>query len=106
MRCCGLAEIPTKTPDAEGRLVEHADLHSLRRTFAASLISSGADPKSVQELLGRRTLDMTTRQALTELSYGKGVLAPEGVLPYPGAASIPVQNGHQSVTGTERAAGG
>ncbi len=91
------------------------DLHSLRRTFATSLIAAGADPKSVQELLGHRTLDMTMRiyakingqtkrQALGRLPYGRGTLAPEGVLEYPsGGHSIPVQNGHQMVTGKEKA---
>src|SRR6516165_10505509 len=61
MRCCQLAQIPTRTFDAEGNLVEHIDLHSLRRTFATNLIASGADPKSVEELLGHETLDMTMR---------------------------------------------
>jgi integrase len=114
MRSCDLAKIPTETRDAEGRLVEHVDLHSLRRTFATSLIANGADPKSVQELLGHRTLDMTMRcyakihthtkrQALAKLPYGKGTLAPEGVLEYPGTVGIPVQNGHQTVTSSERA---
>jgi integrase len=113
LRSCDLAKIQTQTRDAEGKLVEHVDLHSLRRTFATSLIANGADPKSVQELLGHRTLDMTmriyakihthtNRQALAKLPYGQGTLAPEGVLEYPGTVGIPVQNGHQSVTSSER----
>jgi hypothetical protein len=95
------------------------DLHSLRRTFATALILGGADPKSVQELLGHRTLDLTMRvyakihsgskrQALGKLAYGQGTLAPEHMLLYPGTAvntgGFPVQNGHQSVTGSERKA--
>jgi integrase len=118
LRCCAAADIPIKTYDPDGHLVEHLDLHSLRRTFATSLIASGADPKSVQELLGHRTLDMTMRiyakvhgqtkrQALGRLPYGKGTLAPEGVLEYPGGIPpIPVQNGHQMGTAKEKAAGG
>jgi integrase len=110
MRCCERAKIQTKTFNPEGRLVEHVDLHSLRRTFATSLIVSGADPRSVQELLGHRTLDMTMRiytkiqtqtkrQALGKLPYGKGTLAPTGVLDYPGKShGVPVQIGHQLVT--------
>jgi integrase len=112
MRCCKLAGIATRTFDRDGRLVEHVDLHSLRRTFATSLIEGGADPKSVQELLGHRTLDMTMRiyakvrgqtkrQALGRLTYGQGTLAPAHVLEYPGNA---VQFGHKMVTSGEVAA--
>ncbi|HMF14784.1 MAG TPA: site-specific integrase, partial [Gemmataceae bacterium] len=92
MRCCARAEIQTKTYDADGRLLEHVDLHSLRRTFATNLIVNGADPKSVQELLGHKTLTMTMkiyakvksspkRQALGKLSYGQGATPPAHVLP-------------------------
>jgi hypothetical protein len=98
MRCCEAAKIVTRTQDAEGREIDHVDLHSLRRTFATNLIESGADPKSVQELLGHETLDMTMRlyakikgrgtkrSAIGRLSYGQGALVPEHVLPYPGKA--------------------
>ncbi len=97
LRCCAKAGIERETLDAEGRQVEHVDLHSLRRTFATSLIVGGADPKSVQELLGHRTLDMTMRiyakvnagtkrQALNKLPYGQGTLEREGVLQYPAKA--------------------
>jgi hypothetical protein len=83
-------------------------------TFATSLIANGADPKSVQDLLGLRTLDMTMRiyakihthtkrQALAKLPYGLGTLAPEGGLEYPGTVGIPVQNGHPTVPSSERA---
>lgn len=61
MATCDRAGIETKTFDSKGRLVEHVDLHSTRRTFATELILSGADPKTVQELLGHRALDMTMR---------------------------------------------
>jgi integrase len=37
MRCCKLAGIQTQTCDANGRLVEHMDVHSLRRTFRHQL---------------------------------------------------------------------
>jgi hypothetical protein len=84
-------------------------------------VAGGADPKSVQELLGHRTLDMTMpiyamvnvqskRQALGKLPYGRGALAPEHVLPYPDRAergeTVPVQTGHQSVTRSETDTGG
>jgi integrase len=92
MRCCTRADIETRTYDAEGQLVEHVDLHSLRRTFATNAIVNGADPKSVQEILGHRTLDMTMRiyakvkgaskrQTVARLSYSRGVTPPQGILP-------------------------
>lgn len=108
IRCCGLAGIETKPPgDQPG---EHVDIHSLRRTFATDLISNGADPKSVQELLGHKTLEMTMkiyakihggtkRQAVGKLSYGSGTFTPAGVLEFPAnGKALPVQNSHQSVT--------
>jgi integrase len=112
MSCCRKAGIPTRTQDAEGQPLEHVDVHSLRRTFATELIVNGADPKSVQDLLGHKTLTMTMklyakvrpqnkRQAVSRLTYGKGVSAPAHVLGYPirpsGAAEA-VPCGHQSVT--------
>jgi integrase len=92
MRCCRLAGIETRTVDAGGREVEHVDLHSLRRTFTTNVIVNGADPKTVQELLGHSTLDMTLRvytkvkagnkrQAIGRLSYAAGVTAPDHLLP-------------------------
>jgi integrase len=90
IRCCERAGVQTRTLDAEGDLIEHVDVHSLRRTFATNLIAGGADPKSVQELLGHRTLDMTMRiyakahpqtkrQALGRLTYGAGATTPAHV---------------------------
>src|SRR5207253_8746117 len=104
LRCCDKAGILTETTDTEGRVVEHVYLHSLRRTFATNLIVGGADPESVRQLLGHRTLEMTRkiytkirsqtkRQALRKLSYGQGALAPDHIVEYPGASGNPVQNG-------------
>jgi integrase len=111
MNYCARAGVPTHTFDSEGQPLEHVDVHSLRRTFATELIVQGADPKSVQELLGHKTLAMTMklyakvrpqnkRQAVAKLSYGKGVSTPAHVLPYPNgqAGAEPVPVGHQSVT--------
>jgi integrase len=111
LRCCARAGIETRTVDAEGRVVEHVDLHSLRRTFATNLIVGGADPETVRQLLGHATLEMTMRiytkirsqtkrQALARLSYGSGALAPEHVVEYPTSVGNPVQVGHTMVTGT------
>jgi integrase len=114
IRCCKAAEILTRTVDADGREIDHVDLHSLRRTFATKLIESGADPKSVQELLGHRTLDMTMRlyakirgsakrQAINRLTFGTAV-APQDVLPYPGNGGVSVQESPQMVTSPSKAA--
>lgn len=92
MRSRGLAEIESRRYDETGELVDHVDLHSLRRTFATNAIMNGADPKSVQEQLGHRTLDMTMwiyakaktaskRQIIGRLSYGTGSKAPADLLP-------------------------
>ena len=81
---CQRAGIKTKTCDASGKVVEFVDLHSTRHTFATDLILNGADPKTVQTLLGHRTLEMTMRiyakvfsqnkhAAIGKLSYGAGV---------------------------------
>jgi integrase len=112
LRCCERAGIVTETTDAEGRVVEHVDLHSLRRTFATNLTVGGADPETVRQLLGHRTLEMTMkiytkihsqtkRQALGKLSYGQGALAPDHVVEYPAGDRNSVQNGHRTVTSAE-----
>jgi integrase len=94
IRCCRKARIQVETFDHEGRQVEHVDIHSLRRTFATNLIANGADPKSVQELLGHKTLRMTMdiytkihvqtkRQTLGRLTYGRGVEPPSHLVQLP-----------------------
>jgi integrase len=112
IRYCRKAGIATETFDADGLPLEHVDIHSLRRTFATQLIVNGADPKSVQDLLGHKTLAMTMRlyakvrpqnkrYALGKLPYGKGASAPAHVIEYPTATGNAVPFGHQSVTGRE-----
>jgi len=109
LRCCEKAGISTRTCDAEGRVVEHVDIHSLRRTFATNLIVAGADPETVRQLLGHRTLEMTMkiytkisnqtkRQALAKLTYGQGTLTPEHLVEYHVRDGNPVQNGPKTVT--------
>jgi integrase len=94
LRSCARSDIQVQTYDAEGRLVEHVDLHSLRRTFATNAIVNGADPKSVQEILGHRTLEMTMqiyakvkgaskRQTVAKLSYAQGATPPDHLLQLP-----------------------
>ena len=58
---CKKCGIETETRDAEGNLIEVVTLHSTRHSFATVLISNGADPKTVQALMGHKTLDMTMR---------------------------------------------
>jgi integrase len=102
--CLKRAGIERKTYGPDGRVLEHVDLHSLRRTFATSLIVGGADPKSVQELLGHKTLAMTMkiyakvrghtkRQALGRLPYAAGATPPEHVVEMPPAAgkAVPIR---------------
>jgi integrase len=102
--CLRRAKIDRQTFGPDGQVLEHVDLHSLRRTFATSLITSGADPKTVQELLGHKTLAMTMkvyakvrpqtkRQAPGRLAYGAGVSGPAHVVALPPAFPIPVQKG-------------
>jgi site-specific recombinase XerD len=59
MRCCNKAGIETRGLDSRGRILEHVDVHSLRRMFATNLIVNGADPKTVQEFLGHKNLAMS-----------------------------------------------
>jgi integrase len=83
VRCLAKAGIARQTFAPDGRLLEIVDLHSLRRTFTTSLITSGADPATVQQLLGHKTLQMTMqiyaksrpqtkREAVARLPYAAG----------------------------------
>ena len=62
-------------------MIEVVVLHSTRHSFATHLIRNGADPKSVQSLMGHKTLDMTLKvyakvnatqkhEAIKKLSFG------------------------------------
>jgi integrase len=103
-KCLKRAGIERQTLGPDGRELEHVDLHSLRRTFATSLIVGGADPKTVQELLGHKTLAMTMkiytkvrpqtkRQVVAGLAYGAGAGSPNHLLPMRANGAIRVQNG-------------
>ena len=92
MAACGRTGIVTETTDAGGNIVEYVCLHSTRHSFASDLISSGADPKTVQTLMGHKTLDMTMKvyakvfaqhkyDAIRKLSYGAGVTVARDTIP-------------------------
>jgi integrase len=117
IRCCEKAGIQTRAVDPDGREINHVDVHSLRRTFATNLVISGADPKSVQELLGHRTLDMTMRlytkihastkrQTVGRLSYGQGTVPPDHVVPYPARGGVFEPSGPVLVTSPEKSEAG
>jgi integrase len=93
VRFCERAGIQTLSVDSEGHEIDHVDVHSLRRTFATNLIVGGTDPKTVQELMGHKTLKMTMklyakihtgtkRQAIGRLSYGRGTEPPEHIVEF------------------------
>ncbi len=54
------------------------DIHSLRGTWATQAIASGADPKSVQAILGHSTLEMTLN-LYAKVTAGGKIAAIEGV---------------------------
>ena len=81
---CKKCGIETKTKDAKGNVIEVVALHSTRHSFATDLIRNNADPKTVQALMGHKTLDMTMRvyakvnssqkhDAIGKLSFGKAL---------------------------------
>jgi len=109
---CQKAGIETRRVDSEGNEIDHVDVHSLRRTFATELIINGTDPKTVQELLGHRTLEMTMnlyakvhtgtkRQALGRLSWGAGAKPPEHLVKLPFGEEV----GHKMSTVTKSPSG-
>jgi integrase len=82
MTTCRRAGIKTVTYDGAGNVTEFVDLHSTRHTFATELVRANNDPKTVQEILGHKTLEMTMRiyakvhgtskhTAVATLPYGK-----------------------------------
>jgi integrase len=81
--------------------IEDFKFHDLRHTFASHLAMKGASPKDLQELLGHKTMSMTTRYAhLSQEHKKKAVNLLKGL-------TVPQQpaddNCHKTVTSSDSA---
>jgi site-specific recombinase XerD len=79
--------------------IEGVTWHTLRHTFASRLVMAGVDLKTVQELMGHKTIAMTARY--THLAPTHKLRALE-TLVRPG--SVSVQSGYKLATNTKMAA--
>jgi site-specific recombinase XerD len=76
--------------------IEGVTWHTLRHTFASRLVMAGVDLKTVQELMGHKTISMTARYAHLAPTHKLQALE---TLVRP--VAIPVQNGDYLVTGAK-----
>ena len=76
--------------------IEGVTWHTLRHTFASRLVMAGVDLKTVQELLGHKTMAMTARYAHLAPSHKLRALETL-VTRYP----VPVQSGRKMATSTQ-----
>jgi site-specific recombinase XerD len=72
--------------------------HTLRHTFASRLVMGGVDLKTVQELMGHRTIAMTARYAHLVPTHKLQALE---TLVRPG--SVSVQSGYKLATNAKKA---
>ena len=70
--------------------------HTLRHTFASRLVMAGVDLKTVQELMGHKTIAMTARYAHLAPTHKSQALE---TLVRPG--SVSVQSGYKLATNTK-----
>jgi site-specific recombinase XerD len=81
--------------------IEGVTWHTLRHTFASRLVMAGVDLKTVQELMGHKTIAMTARYAHLAPTHKLQALE---TLVRPG--SVSVQSGRKMATGTKPATRG
>jgi site-specific recombinase XerD len=79
--------------------IEGVTWHTLRHTFASRLVMAGVDLKTVQELMGHKTIAMTARYAHLAPTHKLRALE---TLVRPG--SVSVQSGYKLATNTKKAA--
>lgn len=71
--------------------------HTLRHTFASRLVMGGVDLKTVQELMGHKTIAMTARYAHLAPTHKQQALE---ILVRPGSVSVP--SGYKMATGAKK----
>jgi integrase len=96
----GLIENPRKwfATALEQAGIEGVTWHTLRHTFASRLVMAGVDLKTVQELMGHKTIAMTARCAHLAPTHKLQALE---TLVRPG--SVSVQSGRKLATGAKTA---
>jgi integrase len=78
--------------------IEGVTWHTLRHTFASRLVMAGVDLKTLQELMGHKTIAMTARYAHLAPTHKLQVLE---TLVRPG--SVSVQSGYKLATNAKKA---
>ena len=98
----GLIKNPRKwfATALEQAKIEGVTWHTLRHTFASRLVMAGVDLKTVQELMGHKTIAMTARYAHLAPTHKLQALE---TLVHRG--SVSVQSGYKLATNTKKATG-
>jgi site-specific recombinase XerD len=96
----GLIKNPRKwfATALEQAKIEGVTWHTLRHTFASRLVMAGVDLKTVQELMGHKTIAMTARYAHLAPTHKLQALE---TLVRPGSVSVP--SGYKLATGAKMA---